>query len=279
MRSGAALVPDYAMQRAQEQAMELQQKQYQLASNIENQKQFNLQREQAREDQYNMDVEAYMANPTPDGLINLMAKYPKQSEGIKRAHEAKSADAQQTDFRTMTDVYAYAQAGDWQRAGDLVTRQIDADRAAGREPDQEDLYVQSLLSSGDPAKQRQAVGILSIGLAGIAGPEKFAATFGALNPELKVVTVEQGGQGGVIDPLTGKYTPLFISGNPPAGGSAPQSGGGGQYLPPRNNGAQTVNDLPKDAATGAFLISGDADWRLLAKGMRFIAPDGTMRVK
>jgi len=119
---------------------------------------------------------------------------------------------------------------------------------------------------------------MEYGLASIVGPEKFTATYQAFNPELKVVTVEQGGQGGVIDPQTGKYTPLFVAGNPPAGGSAPQTGGGGQYQPARNYPAPTVRDMRR-TPSGALIMEHPDDYNLIVPGMTYVGLDGQVRQK
>ena len=278
MRSGAALVPDYAMQLQQKQLMELQQQQQQLASDTFNQKVFERQQDLAKRDMYEMDVQAYLADPRPENLRALMAKYPEQSEGLKRVYEAQSANAQQANLTGMANVYGYARSGNYGAAAAELQRQMDADKAAGLAPDPMDEQLMADLRSGDPARQKQAVGLMGFGIASIVGPDKFASTYEALNPEPKTISYQAGGGVVTFDPTTGQSRPLVIPGNPSMGGSAPQSGGGGQSPRPLSRPAQTVNDLPKDA-TGAYVIGGDADFKLLAPGMRFVAPDGTTRVK
>lgn len=183
LRSGAALIPDLQAQLAQQQQLDIQRQQANTASIGLQQKILEDQREQATANAYAADVEAIGKLPReaqPQAIIALMAKYPKQSDALKRRYDAQDEAVKASDFRAAAEVYSFVQNGAPDKAAALIRKRIDADKAAGLDTsDDEDIAV--ALESGDPAKIQQAAAQIGWQLSTAAGPEKFAATYGALD--------------------------------------------------------------------------------------------------
>lgn len=183
LRSGAALIPDLQAQLAQQQQLDIQRQQANTASLGLQRQLMEDQREQATANAYAADVAAIGKLPReaqPQAIVALMAKYPKQSEALKRAYDAQDETVKASDFRAAAEVYSLVQNGATDKAAALIRKRIDADKAAGLDTsDDEDIAV--ALESGDPAKIQQAAAQIGWQLSTAAGPEKFAATFGALD--------------------------------------------------------------------------------------------------
>lgn len=183
LRSGAALIPDLQAQLAQQQQLDIQRQQANTASLGLQRQLMEDQREQATANAYAADVAAIGKLPReaqPQAIVALMAKYPKQSEALKRAYDAQDETVKASDFRAAAEVYSLVQNGAADKAAALIRKRIDADKAAGLDTsDDEDIAV--ALESGDPAKIQQAAAQIGWQLSTAAGPEKFAATFGALD--------------------------------------------------------------------------------------------------
>lgn len=131
---------------------------------------------------YKQAVESVMANPNPQGFAALQARFGDRHRGIKDAFEIQDAAIRNADLRQMSEVYAAAQGGRWDIATTALRRRVEADRAAGQR-DESDEQVLALLESGDPVQQRQALGMLGMGLSAIIGHDKFAQTYSALGKE------------------------------------------------------------------------------------------------
>lgn len=160
-QTGAALGANFqqSQDRAQAQALMLQQQ----------------QQAQAQAAQQQADVAAVLkAGPTSKAILELGLKYPGMSEKLTQTYKALNEDEQRVRLSQAQRVYAAAQGGDVNTAIDILKRDAEAYRGAGRENDAkafDDLATQ-LETNPDAA-------VLTTGsfLAGVMGPEQFSKTF------------------------------------------------------------------------------------------------------
>lgn len=185
IRSGQAIVPDYAAQQALSQQMALQQSQQRLAQASFFQKQQEAQREVDEETNYQNDLAQYLKTNNPQELIRLAAKYPKKSEGIKRAFDAQDQVVKDADLRQAVSILSYVKNGKPDLAAKSLEDRIAKARAAGEPDDPQDMAVLEALNSGDPARIREAEGLITYQVASITGVDKFSQTYKDLNPEDK----------------------------------------------------------------------------------------------
>src|SRR3546814_19765651 len=92
LRSGAALIPNLAEQIAQRDKLDLQRQQVGVQMLNAQRQIAEDAREQAKAQSYAADLTAIGRLPLahqPQATIALMAKYPKQSEALKRQHDAQ----------------------------------------------------------------------------------------------------------------------------------------------------------------------------------------------
>lgn len=185
LRSGAALIPDLQAQLAQQQQMDLQRQEMGLRSQVFQAKQAEDQREVATANAYAADITAIGRLPQdqqPQAIIALMQKYPKQSEALKRSWDAQDDAVKGANFREASELYSLVQNGVPEKAAARLRQRIEADRVAGQETD-DDEAIAIELESGDPARIRRAASQIGWQLSTAAGPDKFASTFGVLNPK------------------------------------------------------------------------------------------------
>lgn len=213
---------------------------------------------QQRMQQFQGAMQAYLANPSATGLASLLGQFPEFSEEAKSAFEALDKDRRTTDVTQMGEAAALAAGGDFNGAAELLKKRIDADAAAGH-ADEHDQMVYGLLSSGDPAKQKQGLGLLSYAIGSAVGFEHAAPVLKAwgLSQEPDVTVVSPGAD--AIDPRTGKviysspYRPQTISGPDgtvyqlvPKGGGAPA----GIAAPQASIGSTLAAVFPRSVVAG-----------------------------
>ena len=193
------------------------------------------------------DLGAFVKNPTAQGLAALYGKYP---EFEQQAAAARSA-LDRGDITELGSAAALAAKGDYAGAANIIQQRIDAEKANGADTLQAE-EVLGLLQSGDPQKQKAALGMLSLGVGVAVGPEKAAEflkanglssepvavgmdqrlvnpmtgeqTVGA-QPKLENVTNPITGESTGFNPYTGTYGAAAAGGS---GAAAPASEGGGQ---------------------------------------------------
>jgi hypothetical protein len=175
MRSGMSLVPDYAAQVQQELLMKLQQRQVQTEQ-LNAQRQFAEASQKARRQQeFQGRIAELEQNPEPRAIARLMTEFPEFSEGLKRAYDATDAEKKQGDMAQLGEVYSYLGNGNVNGAVAALQRRVDADKAAGREADEEGLL--EALKSGEPEAVKAAQAQLGMALATLAGPAQFASVY------------------------------------------------------------------------------------------------------
>lgn len=183
LRSGAALIPDLQQQLMQQQQLDLQRQDVGLRQQVFQAKAAEDQREQAQANAYAADITAIGRLPQdqqPQAIIALMQKYPKQSEALKRSWDAQDDAVKGANFREASEVYSLIQNGAPDKAAAKLRKRIEADRAAGQETE-DDEAIAAALESGDPAQVQKAASQIGWQLSTAAGPDKFAATYGAVN--------------------------------------------------------------------------------------------------
>ena len=254
LRGGAALLPDLAAQIAQSRQLDIQQQQAGTASLGLQRQLLDDQREQATANAYAADVVAISRLPLmqqPQALAALMAKYPKQSEALKRAYDTQDEAIKGADFRAAAEVYSFVQNGAPEKAAALIRKRIDADKAAGLDTsDDEDIAL--ALESGDPAKVQEAAAQIGWQLSTAAGPEKFAATYGAVNPTTSLTTnyqwlKSQGRDQDAEDLLENEVNPIYPITTPTGVTAATAKelrGGGGRPQPQAPASATGVRGEP-----------------------------------
>lgn len=138
-----------------------------------------------REAKYEQAMQAYLQNPTPNAMSALMVQFPEQAEALSKSWTVQDAGQRQKELELAGNIYASALNGSPDLAADLLDGRIEADISAGQEPDPTDIAVRDMLRSGDPEQVKRAQGILGVGVAAMAGPEKFSETFGKIGEEAR----------------------------------------------------------------------------------------------
>lgn len=250
LRSGMALVPDYASQEANRQLMALKRRELD----------FQTQQAQRQLDQRNAfegDLAGVLANPTAEGYSRIIAKHPEFAKQAQDSWTVLDKGRQQSDLTQMGSIYAAAANGRYDIAAKTLKQRIDADKAADGTADPADEAMLAALDSGDETQRKQVVGMMGLHLSAITGPEKFEQTYGALTKDKEGYTLAPGGRRfdennqlvaeapfapRVITVEDGKqyveYTPGQTTGGAPASGG----GGGGTPRGIRNNNPGNIRD-------------------------------------
>jgi hypothetical protein len=181
IRSGMAIVPDYAAQQQQQLLADLQRRQVAVQEREQGRLLAEAGRKFERQQAFQAEIDVLGADPSPDRIAGLMSRYPEFSEGLKRAWDAGSEEKRTRDMGQLGEVFSYLKSGNVDRAKAVLRARVDAERKAGLEPDEQGLL--DLLDSGDPAAVGQVQAQVGMALAAAAGPDKFASAYGALVPD------------------------------------------------------------------------------------------------
>lgn len=182
----------------------------------------------ARDQQFQADWQDYIANPSPDKLLNLQGKYPEKAEAISGIWKAKDAQAKNADQGYMGSVYSALQNKRPDLAIGLMRKRRDADAAAGLDTTDDDAQI-AAIEKNDPSAVNTVKGMFLAHLAAI-DPDKFASTYGAVTKPEELKNVGPGSA--LVDPVTGKVTyqapfaPQYR--NVGQGDTLVEVGGGGQ---------------------------------------------------
>lgn len=130
--------------------------------------------EEQRRGAFSAGLSGLGSKPTPDKLYQLSAQFPEFAREIQGAAKGISAEDNTKIVRNLAPVQSLIQNGKYDLAAAEVKRHIDADKAAGIEPDQQDTELYGMLTSGDPEKAKSAGGIV-YGLLAALNPETAAA--------------------------------------------------------------------------------------------------------
>jgi hypothetical protein len=220
LRSGAALIPNYAEQELQQRLMELRQQAQQIDTSRETRLQSQQTRENEQQDAFQRAVQGLGQNPTAAQLAELMYRYPQFSEAINRGFGAMDGARRRTEFQALAEVTEAARGGRFDLAAQALERRIEADRAAGQPEDPMDTAVLRGLRSSDPRERQYAVDFLERSTAAV-DPERYSQVYGTFQRE----TAEMNGI--IYDRHTGE--PLFQD---PRGRIVPGPNGSFNQVPP-----------------------------------------------
>lgn len=180
--AGMNLVPDLRAQSMQDQ-------QFKMQREVFDAKRAEAEREQREKVEGREALEQALLSGKPQDLLRIMAQYPAISEQVKPLWEAMDEKDRRTSLTQAGTIYARGQAGDYKGAAVALRARVDADRAAGQ-ADPEDEAILAGLESGDPVQQRAAMQMVGVQIAAI-DPDKFAETYGKLNPAEKIDPVQR----------------------------------------------------------------------------------------
>lgn len=124
--------------------------------------------------QFRSALEGLGAKPSPDRLYQLGIRFPKFAQTINQAAKAVTEDRRAGVVRQLAPIQALIQNGQTDKALAEVERHIAADKAAGQEPDENDVELRDMLASKDPAQIKAAGGIV-YGLLAAVNPDTAAA--------------------------------------------------------------------------------------------------------
>lgn len=141
--------------------------------------------------QFQVDAQSVIANPTADGYRTLLLKHPEQYEGIKAAWEQQSEGQRTRDTQAASQVYAALANGRSDLALSLLKDRKTAMTNGGEDDKITDQLIE-MVSSGDPAKVKQAQGIAGFVLANSAGPDKIGSMLEALGNKKGGFTLDAG---------------------------------------------------------------------------------------
>lgn len=163
-----------------------------------------------RQQGFKRDMTTFVANPTPRGLATLIGNYPEQAKPAQEAWAALDDSRKRADLTQMGSAASLAAKGDFKGAAALIQRRVDADRAAGLDPGEDQILLDHL-NSDDLAQQKAGLAMLTFSLGIAAGPEHAGAFLKAngLSQEPIIRSPEVGTDIVSIDPLTGKATTLY----------------------------------------------------------------------
>lgn len=257
LRSGQAIVPDYAQQAATQQLMAL--KKQELGMQVAKAAQ-QLHDKQV----FDEDLTHVLVNPSADNISGLILKHPEYANEIKSAWDLKDKAAKQSDLTQLGEIYSAATAGKWDLAAKTARARLEADQAAGQADDGDEEMVKAL-ESGDPVQQKAALGMIGVHLAAATGQEHFGQVYGALNKTKEGFTLGPGqtrydADGNAIASVAPQQEYLVI----PEGGKAipkPGTGPDGASSPPVNiatapAAAQEVGVTLSSAGLPAPVVAG-----------------------
>lgn len=117
-----------------------------------------IQAQQAQEIQMQADIQDLSKNPTADGILKTMLKYPSLKEAYAPAYNALSAKDQQAMINKISPVFYALQSGNNAAALGAVQQQIDAAKNSGMEKDAADAQRIFDMIKTDPNRAKLETG-------------------------------------------------------------------------------------------------------------------------
>jgi hypothetical protein len=164
-REGDLREAQLATERMQPQLMQAQVNRFQAQA-----QQDALEAQQAQ--QYQTDLASFKR--TPQGYRDMATKYPQFGAQLENAAKGLDATKKQGLVQKLAPVQSLISSGRYDTAAQEIKRHIDADVAAGLEPEESDQELYDELTSGDPARQKAAGGI-AFGLLSALNPDTAAS--------------------------------------------------------------------------------------------------------
>jgi len=111
---------------------------------------------QGQQEAYRADVDQYLLDPTPAGLMALASKYPQQAEALRKGWDVKDAAVKTADIRQWGSVYSSLKNGRTDLALGQLRARRDAEKAQGVDTALLDQTI-AALEDPDPATRNQAI--------------------------------------------------------------------------------------------------------------------------
>lgn len=163
LRSGQSLVPDPATELLKRQYQQLQLQSAQQKIQAE---QLKVQRQQA----FGQAMQTYLQNPSGKGIAQIYGQFPEYAKQASDAWDAIDKSKRDSDVLALGELTALGAKGNYGAAAERLKQRIDANKAAGQDTSGEQMIYDDL-SSGDPARQKQALAVMGVHLAAAVGPE------------------------------------------------------------------------------------------------------------
>lgn len=144
-----------------------------------------IQRQQA----FGQGMQQFVQNPSSKGLAALYGAFPEFAKQAGDAWGALEENRKRTDLTQLGAIASLSSKGQYDKAADILQQRVDADRAAGRDDPADDAVLE-MLKSGDPVKQRAALGVVTAHIYG-AAPEQAKAYLDDAGLSQKPVPVKQ----------------------------------------------------------------------------------------
>ena len=151
-----------------------------IGAAVNQQKQLELQRQQALQMQADLGELASNPNATAQDFARVTIKYPQLAEHFKNTWTMLNSDQQQSNLSNATQVYAALQAGKPEIATQLLRERAVAYTNAGDEKNARVNDTMAKLIEQSPETAKTSAGLF---LSSILGPDKFASTFTGLGGE------------------------------------------------------------------------------------------------
>ncbi len=197
---GAAqrLVPSYDQLRSNNLAIQGQELQNRAAQQEITMRDAQMEQQQ----RLTADIASLGNDATPEAYRAFALRYPQVAKPLIEAAGAMETNQRQQVVRDTAQIRATIAAGKPEIGAQLVQRHIDADIAAGRQPDPEDQALLQMLKSGDPSQLKAASGILYATLASF-NPEAAGKNFNDAEEGARD-DFQQFGSGGLFNRRTGE---------------------------------------------------------------------------
>lgn len=134
----------------------------------------------AQQQQMNADLAELSQNPTTDAIGRMSLKYPQLSENFKRSFDIMEPAQKQTKLEHASQVYAAINNNQPDVAVKILNDQAAALRNVGNEKDAMAAEMMATMVKDHPQMAKTSAGLI---LSAAVGPEKFAATYGAVGGE------------------------------------------------------------------------------------------------
>lgn len=174
LAAGQALVPDIQEQLARR--LQNQQAQMQLSA---------MQRDQEQQAAFSRDASAVWSAPDARSVADLMARYPKHAEAMRKAWDTMEEQSRQNQLTSLGSILQATRRGDWPRAQELAKKWYDSENAAGALDDNE-REIYRIINEGTPEERAEVGGLLAFNLATATGPDKFAQFYPDLQREMRM---------------------------------------------------------------------------------------------
>lgn len=205
MRSGAALVPDYAAISAQRQQLGIQKMNAKTQANQEARMLAGQEREVARQSGFEEAFTNWIENDgSLNGIQRLRAAFPEYHAQVQKTLETQD-EASRTANRTQLGQAFGALANDRiDLAREIIVKRREADLKAGLDTRDEDALLE-MVDSDDPQQHRRARSMIGYELANTLGEAHFSAGLDRLLDTTKLPDAEEYAHGLGLEPGSDEY--------------------------------------------------------------------------